>query len=78
MFVDHAIQGVRLSPQQQRLWLLHGNDFVLRSVCRVALAGDIQPAVLDAAFTRVIARNEILRTVVRNIQTRAIESSPAE
>ncbi|MGK4003932.1 amino acid adenylation domain-containing protein [Sorangium sp. So ce1036] len=60
-----SLQGVRLSPQQRRLWALHrsGTTVVTRGLIR--LEGDLDPARLAGALGEVVARHEILRTAFR-------------
>jgi len=58
------IQGFRLSPQQEHLWLLQQLDPspAYRSRCAVLIAGDLDRAALAAALAGLVARHEILRT----------------
>ena len=55
-------QGFRLSPQQERLWVLQQECDVYRAQCSVRLTGDLHAAVLEAAVRHVVARHEMLRT----------------
>jgi amino acid adenylation domain-containing protein/FkbM family methyltransferase len=57
------IQGFQLSPQQERLWRLAPSAAgAFRALLALAIEGELDPAALDAAVRRVIARHEILRT----------------
>jgi amino acid adenylation domain-containing protein len=54
--------GFRLSLQQEHLWLLQREGPPLEARGTLALDGDLEPALLQAALGRVVARHEILRT----------------
>jgi amino acid adenylation domain-containing protein/non-ribosomal peptide synthase protein (TIGR01720 family)/FkbM family methyltransferase len=58
------VEGYRLSPQQKRVWLSQqaDPDFPYASQCAIMIAGDLRPAVLNAAITKLVQRHEILRT----------------
>src|SRR5690349_7233071 len=57
-----SVQGVRLSPQQRRLWALHRSGTTVFTRASIRLEGDLDPARLAGALDRVVARHEILRT----------------
>src|SRR5262249_3161692 len=59
------VEGFRLSPQQQRIWLLQqaAGSQAYRAVSVLYIKGDLNVARLQAAWQEVSARNEILRTV---------------
>src|SRR5436305_9716112 len=59
-----TVQGLRLSPQQQRLWLLQGgvSDPVYSSRCALRLEGNLDRRALAAALRMTVERHEILRT----------------
>src|SRR5690349_11856879 len=60
---EEIVHGYRLSPQQQRLWLLqntHSGAFWSR--CAVKIAGRIDLDGLEKAIYRVVDEHEILRT----------------
>jgi len=61
---NKVIEGFRLSPQQQRLWLLSKQDGAERygARCAFMLDGDLDVQRLQRAFQDVVARHEILRT----------------
>lgn len=63
------VQGYRLSPQQERLWLFeHGAQSPrLYARCRVMLDGSLDPAVLTMALEDILRRHEILRTTLQFI-----------
>jgi amino acid adenylation domain-containing protein/FkbM family methyltransferase len=57
------VEGFRLSPQQERLWLLQqGGSSPYRAQCAVRVEGDLDLASLQAALHVVVNRHEILRT----------------
>jgi amino acid adenylation domain-containing protein/non-ribosomal peptide synthase protein (TIGR01720 family) len=58
-------QGYHLSPQQRRLFLLHGNDPAYRAQCVILIEGDLNPSILMDAVRQIIERHEILRTTFR-------------
>jgi amino acid adenylation domain-containing protein len=58
---SRQVQGFRLSPQQRRLWLLHGGAGEAAQ-CAVLVAGGLRPAALRDAARTVAAAHEILRT----------------
>ena len=58
----HKIQGFRLSPQQESLWLLHKDSFTYCAQCAIAIKGHLKIEVLKQAFQKVVDRHEILRT----------------
>lgn len=59
-----AIEGFRLSPQQQRVWRLQqqAETAVFHASCAVVVKGDLDLAALRAALETVVAHHEILRT----------------
>ncbi|MEH2375580.1 non-ribosomal peptide synthetase family protein [Nostoc sp.] len=58
------MEGFRLSPQQEHLWLLQqlDNKSVYRSDCLISITGKIEIERLKLALETVVNRNEILRT----------------
>ena len=56
------IEGYRLSPQQQHLWLLQQAGASYLSQCAVRLVGNLNRELLHEALYRVVNRHEILRT----------------
>ena len=56
--------GYRLSPQQERLWLLQQGiaDAPYRVWCALSIEGDLQRDVLSAALSELKGRYEIIRT----------------
>jgi amino acid adenylation domain-containing protein len=58
------LEGFKLSPQQRRLWALQKNERrqPYRATGVVAIAGALDPDLLEAALREVVARHEILRT----------------
>src|SRR6185369_10720322 len=61
-------EGFRLSPQQERLWILQqGGGSPYRAQCSVLLEGDFNLARFQSALQAVIDRHEILRTTFRFI-----------
>jgi amino acid adenylation domain-containing protein len=65
---ENAIEGYRLSPQQERLWYLcsRGEVSAYRSQCAALIEGNIDSELLQSAINHVIARHEILRTSLRS------------
>ncbi len=58
--------GFRLSPQQRRLWHLHGGTVgPYRAWCAARIEGGLDAARLRGALEAVVARHEILRTLYR-------------
>ena len=59
-----SVEGFRLSPQQERLWLrqptTRGPQLTAQAVVRID--GPLDHAVLDAAVAHLVGRHEILRT----------------
>ena len=63
-----TICGVKLSPQQRRLWLLqfdHGQPLIAQ--CTVSLAGVVQIEKLRRALKQLVQRHEILRTTFQQL-----------
>src|SRR6185295_3753112 len=58
------IEGFELSPQQRRLWALHGaqGGTAYRAQCTVRLRGNLDIERLRKAIAALAARHEILRT----------------
>ena len=63
--MQDSLQGIRLSPQQKRLWLLQGNEVGYCAQATVLLSGPVDPAVLQDTVERIVARHEIFRTTFR-------------
>jgi amino acid adenylation domain-containing protein len=59
------IEGFRLAPQQERVWLLHQKDQspAYRAQSAILIEGPLSPPLLRAAIENVVKRHEILRTV---------------
>ncbi|HEY4455078.1 MAG TPA: amino acid adenylation domain-containing protein [Pseudonocardiaceae bacterium] len=56
-------EGYRLSPQQRRIWQLHGGGQTpYRSWCVLRVAGHVTPERAARALTATMDRHEILRT----------------
>jgi non-ribosomal peptide synthetase component F len=62
---NEMIEGFRLSPQQQRLWMLQQHSDSFRAECAVLVEGALKRDVLVEALRRVVMRHEILRTDFR-------------
>ncbi|KYF66720.1 non-ribosomal peptide synthetase [Sorangium cellulosum] len=60
-----SVQGVRLSPEQRRLWALHRSGTAVLTRGLIRLEGALDPARLAGALGEVVARHEILRTAFR-------------
>ncbi|MDF0674714.1 MAG: amino acid adenylation domain-containing protein [Nitrospira sp.] len=66
---NSMVQGYRLSPQQERVWLLERGAQSIRlfARCRVMLEGSLDAAVLKMALEDILQRHEILRTTLQCI-----------
>ena len=66
----NEVVGLRLSPQQEYLWLLQERSSAqpYRSISANRIEGRLQPAALEAAVARIAERHEILRTVFRQAE----------
>ena len=64
LMTKEAVEGYRLSPQQQRLWKLQQIDEsrAYRVQCSVIIEGALDVESLRLAVGRVVERHEILRT----------------
>ena len=63
-----TVQSYRLSPQQERLWLLQQKQpGAYRAQCSWLLEGPLDQARLRAALDALVARHEILRTSFQNL-----------
>jgi amino acid adenylation domain-containing protein len=58
------VNGYRLSPQQERLWLLYQKDHskAYCAQCSILIEGKLDKSILRAAVKEVVAGHEILRT----------------
>ena len=63
------VEGYRLSPQQEHLWLLlqTGNAAHYRGQCAVLIEGELQLGTLKTALRKVVERHEILRTAFHRL-----------
>ena len=65
---QEVIEGYRLSPQQECLWLLHQQDAgAYRTQCALRLEGELDKSFLKEALQQVVAQHEILRTAFRGM-----------
>lgn len=64
-----VIEGFRLSPQQERVWLLHQEQGgpAYRAQCAARIEGELNVGTLRKALDRVVKRNEILRTTFQKL-----------
>jgi amino acid adenylation domain-containing protein len=60
-----AIQGLRLSPQQKRLWLLQQGGREYHAQCAVLIEGALDAERLRETLHGAVERHEILRTTFR-------------
>ncbi len=62
-----TIEGYKLSPQQEHVWLLqqHDRNQPYRVQCVVLIEGNLDPEVLAAALETITGRHQILRTTFR-------------
>jgi amino acid adenylation domain-containing protein len=67
--MQENIVGFRLSPQQERIWLLQQAEPSLPywAKCAVSIDGTLDQQILKASFQDAVARNEILRTHFRGV-----------
>ena len=65
-----SVEGFRLSPQQEHLWLLQQSEAGLpsRAMCALELTGKLDLATLESAVGKAINRHEILRTTFQRLQ----------
>ncbi|MET0621401.1 MAG: amino acid adenylation domain-containing protein, partial [Pyrinomonadaceae bacterium] len=63
------IEGLRLSPQQRRVWSLGRQevDSPYRAQCAVRIEGGLNVERLEAAIEEAVRRQEILRTTFRSL-----------
>jgi amino acid adenylation domain-containing protein/FkbM family methyltransferase len=61
---NETIEGFRLSPQQEHLWLIQkeGDGAAYRAQCAILIEGLLDKKALRDAFGEVVKRHEILRT----------------
>ena len=65
---QEVIEGYRLSPQQEYLWLLGQQETaVQRTQCTLRLEGELQKSFLKDALQQVVEQHEILRTAFRGV-----------
>jgi amino acid adenylation domain-containing protein/FkbM family methyltransferase len=63
---DQIIEGYRMSPQQEHLWLLQQFDGApYLAQCAVGIEGKLDKQVLKEALSQVVQRHEVLRTGFR-------------
>ncbi|WP_447980436.1 non-ribosomal peptide synthetase [Candidatus Nitrospira bockiana] len=60
--MQNSVQGVRLSPQQKRLWSLQSGGTMHTAQCLIRVEGPLRPEAFKDALGRVVARHEIFRT----------------
>src|SRR5215213_1756705 len=65
---QEVIEGYRLSPQQEYLWLrCRPEGAAHRTQCALRLEGELQKNLLQEALQEVVAQHEILRTAFRGM-----------
>ncbi|MBG9687408.1 non-ribosomal peptide synthetase [Bacillus mycoides] len=62
-----SIQGFRLSPQQERLWLLQEKGQSFCSQCSLIIEGELNFTQLQSAVHQVIKQHEALRTTYKQL-----------
>ena len=62
---QEVIEGYRLSPQQEYLWLFQ--DAGYRMQCALRLEGELHKNVIREALAQVVEQHEILRTAFRGV-----------
>ena len=68
------VEGFRLAPQQERVWLLHQKDKsrAYRAQSAIRIDGEIDARLLRRAVEEVVQRHEILRTSFRATRSRGL------
>src|ERR1051325_1655886 len=65
---QEVIEGYRLSPQQEYLWLLRQqHPDAYRPQCALHLEGELHKSLLKEALQQVVEQHEILRTAFRGM-----------
>jgi NRPS condensation-like uncharacterized protein len=65
---QEVIEGYRLSPQQECLWLLYQQEpNAYRTQCALRLEGELHKSLLKEALQQVMEQHEILRTAFRGM-----------
>src|SRR6185503_15896574 len=65
---QEVIEGYRLSPQQECLWLLYQQEpDAYRTQCALRLEGELHESLLKEALQQVVQQHEILRTAFRSM-----------
>src|SRR6185295_16891125 len=65
---QEVIEGYRLSPQQEYLWLLCQQEpDAYRTQCALRLEGELQKSFLKEALQQVVEQHEIFRTALRSM-----------
>jgi amino acid adenylation domain-containing protein/FkbM family methyltransferase len=65
---QELIEGYRLSPQQECLWLLYQQDpGAYRTQCALRIEGELQKDLLRKALEQIVEQHEILRTAFREV-----------
>ena len=65
---QEVIEGYRLSPQQEYLWLLCQQDGAAhRTRCALRLEGELQKSLLQEALQQMVEQHEIMRTAFRSM-----------
>ncbi len=64
---QEIINGFRLSPHQQRLWLIQQGSQAYRAQCALLLEGDLKTEILKAALHKIVRQYEILRTTFQSL-----------
>src|ERR1700755_2553059 len=65
-----TVEGFRLSPQQEHLWLLQQSEGGMTScaTCSVRIEGALDFTALERAAEMAVERNEVLRTSFMRMQ----------
>ncbi len=64
---QEIINGFRLSPHQQRLWLIQQDSQTYRAQCALLLEGYLEIELLKEALHKIVRRHEILRTTFQSL-----------
>jgi amino acid adenylation domain-containing protein len=68
--MQNQIKGFRLSPGQERIWLLERDGSVYLAQCALLIKGKLDADILEQAWQEVVARQEILRTTFHRVHGR--------
>ncbi|MCA1566201.1 MAG: condensation domain-containing protein, partial [Acidobacteria bacterium] len=68
--MQNQIKGFRLSPGQERIWLLERDGSVYLAQCALLIKGNLDADILEQAWQEAVGRQEILRTTFHRVHGR--------